>query len=127
MNEKGISPPPRFIRGLVQTLTDVINYLQDMDVWFRAVRDNFARVRTYTATLDPTNVGANTTSEQTFTVTGLATTDIVTVNKPTHDAGLGIVNARVPAKDTLALTFMNTTGSGIDPPSEDYTIVAVRR
>lgn len=127
MIEKGVSPPPRFMRGAVQALSDVLLYLTQLDIWFRSVRDNFARVQTYTATLDPTTVGANNTSEQTFSVPGLATTDIVTVNKPSHDAGLGIVGARVSAQDTLAITFMNTTGAGIDPPEEDYFIVAVRR
>lgn len=125
MIEKGISPPPKF--ALAKSLSDLIFYLTQLDVWFRAVRDNFARVRTYAVTVDPTNVAANNTSEQTFTVAGLATTDIVTVNKPTHTAGLGIVGARVSAKDTLAITFQNTTGVGIDAPSESYYVVAIRR
>lgn len=74
------------------------------------------------------SVSANTTSEQTFTVTGLATTDvIISVNKPTHQAGLGIVNARVSAVDTIAITYMNTTGGGITPTSETYEIVVVRK
>lgn len=125
MIEKGISPPPK--AGMLKTLADVIFFLTQLDVWFRAVRDNFARVRTYTVTFDPSSVSANTTSEEAFTVTGLGTTDIVYVNKPTHDAGLGIVGCRVSAKDELSITFMNTTAGSINPPSESYTIVAIRR
>ena len=80
----------------------------------------------YSVSINPTSVGANTTSEQTFTVVGLKTTDVVVVNKPSHQTGLGIVGARVSAANTLAITFMNTTGAGIDPSSETYTILAIR-
>ena len=72
--------------------------------------------------IDVASVSANTTAEQTFTVTGLKVGDFVAVNKPSNSAGLGIVNARVSAADTLALTFMNATGSGIDPAAETYLI-----
>jgi hypothetical protein len=82
--------------------------------------------QTFSQTLTPTSVGANSTSEQTFTVIGLSTSDYVTVNKPTHTSGIGIVNARVSAKDTLAITFANVTSGAITPPSETYAIVAVR-
>jgi hypothetical protein len=74
----------------------------------------------YSVTFNPASVAANTTSEQTVTVTGVSTGDIVHVIKPSHDTGLGIVNCRVSAIDTVAITFMNTTGSAIDPSSEDY-------
>jgi hypothetical protein len=73
-------------------------------------------------TIDVASVAANTTAEQTFTVTGLKVGDFVAVNKPTNSAGLGIVNARVSAADTLAITFGNFTGSGIDPASQTYIL-----
>lgn len=84
------------------------------------------QVRVYSQALDPASVAANTTAEQTFTVTGLTTADKVFVNKPTNTAGLGIVNARVSAADTLAITFGNFTGLAIDAASETYTITAIR-
>ena len=76
----------------------------------------------------PTQVSANTTDEQTFTITGLLTEDtIISVTKPTHQAGLGIVGSRVSATDTLAITYMNNTGSGITPTaSEEYTVVLLK-
>lgn len=81
----------------------------------------------YSSTITAAEVSANTTEEQTFTVNGLLTTDILIVQKPTHQAGLGIVNARVSAANTLAITYMNATGSGITPTSEAYTILALRQ
>ena len=73
-------------------------------------------------TLDAASVAANTSAEQTFTVTGLDTDMFVSVNKSDLDAGLGVVNARVSAANTLALTFMNSTAGAIDAASETYKL-----
>ena len=73
-------------------------------------------------------MAANTTAEQTFTLTGLRTTDVIdAVSKPTAQAGLGIVGFRVSAADTIGITFSNNTGSPIVPTaSQVYTIRVVR-
>lgn len=88
--------------------------------------DTFLPIRSVyntTATLSPAVVGAGTTAEQTFTVTGLAVGDVVFVNKPSAQAGLGIVGARVSAANTLAITFANVTVASITPTaSEVYRI-----
>ena len=76
--------------------------------------------------INPASVSANTTAEQTFTVVGLTTDDQVIVSKPTLTAGFGIVNARVSAANTLAITFINCTASPIDAPLENYTITWFR-
>src|SRR5262245_12053860 len=85
-------------------------------------------INTFFPTLSPAQVAANTTAEQTFIVNGLdATTDIVVVNKPTAQAGLGIVGARVSATGILAVTFSNNTASPITPTaSETYKVVSFR-
>lgn len=80
-----------------------------------------------TGAISPTQVSANTTGEQTFTVTGLNVGDAVIVNKPTAQAGLGIVGARVSAANTLAINFGNFTGVGITPTaSETYKVIAFK-
>lgn len=82
------------------------------------------KIKRYQPTIDPASVAANTSAEQTFTVTGLAVGEVVlAVNKPTADAGLGIVGMRVSAADTLALTFMNSTAAAIDAGSETYEVI----
>jgi hypothetical protein len=79
------------------------------------------------ATLSPASVAANTSAEQTFTVPGLTVGGVVYVNKPTAQAGLGIVGARISAANTLAINFGNFTASPIVPTaSEVYNIVSVR-
>lgn len=83
------------------------------------------QVRLYSQALTPVLITANTTAEQTFTVTGLTTTDVVNVNKPTAQAGLGIVGVRVSAANTLAITYSNNTGASITPTAaETYKIQA---
>lgn len=83
--------------------------------------------RTYAVTLTPAQVLANTSNEQTFTVNGLTTNDmILDCNKPTHQAGLSIGNVRVSAANTVAIQFVNNTASPITPTaSEQYLICAM--
>ena len=74
--------------------------------------------------LSPATVATTTSAEQTFTVKGLKLHDWVNVNKPTAQAGLGIVGARVTAADTLGITFANVTSGTLTPTtSETYTIM----
>lgn len=77
-------------------------------------------------TFDAASVAANTVAEQAMTVTGIKTGDMVYVIKPTTTAGLGIVNARVSAADTVQVAFVNATGSAIDAGSEVYRVLWFR-
>lgn len=80
-----------------------------------------------TGSISPSAVTKFTSAEQTFTVTGLLTTDAVVVNKPTSQAGLGVAGARVTALNTLGITFINATSASITPTaSEVYKVVATR-
>ncbi len=75
-----------------------------------------------TITVDLGSVAANTSEEETTTVVGLTTDMMVFVNKPSLDAGIGVVGARVSAIDTLILTIMNSTGGAVDAASETYKL-----
>ena len=76
----------------------------------------------YSNSIAPASVAAATTAEQTFTVTGLVAGSPVWINKPSWTSGLGIAGVRVSAANTLAINFINTTGSAITPPTENYLI-----
>jgi len=60
-----------------------------------------------------------TTAEQDVTVPGLEVGDMVIVSKPTAQAGLGVVGARVSAANTLSITFNNPTVAGITATAEE--------
>ncbi len=94
-------------------------------IWFEQVRNAVPSVQTFSQQLIPVAVpdGGN---EQSFFVKGLITTDIITINKPTYQAGLGIGNVRVSATNTLNVQYTNKTGSPITPATENYLICAVR-
>lgn len=115
MSVKRLEPPPRVWLTQAREL---------WEQWFNRI--TALMPFSITVTWNPASVSANTTSEQTVTVSGARTGDAVVVTKPTHTAGLGIVNARASAKDTVEVTFINTTGGAIDPPSEDYRFTIIR-
>lgn len=72
------------------------------------------------------NVNANTTTELSYTVPGLRVGDVVTVIKPSFQAGLTIPSARVSAPNTLTVLFLNNTGSAIARVAETYTVLVAR-
>lgn len=81
-----------------------------------------APLKLYSSALIPVSVAANTTAEQTFTVTGLIAGTPVWVNKPSSQLGLGIVGVRVSAINTLAINYGNSTAAAITPAAETYII-----
>jgi hypothetical protein len=88
---------------------------------------NLLSVGVASVTLSPALIVLNTTAEQTFTVPGLKVGDFVNVNKPTAQAGLGIVGCRVTAANTLGITFSNNTGSSITPTASETYLVSYCR
>ena len=92
------------------------------------VSGNLVTQSVISVTLSPALIVLNTTAEQTFTVNGLRVGDVVgCVNKPTAQAGLGIVGCRVSAANTLGITFSNNTGSSITPTAAQVYLVVVSR
>lgn len=91
---------------------------------------NLIKMGAVNLTLTPAQVAANTTAEQTFTLAGaqVANDIIISINKPTSQAGLGIVNYRVSANNQIAITFSNNTAAPITPTAgEVYKVVIARR
>jgi hypothetical protein len=85
-----------------------------------------APAKNYIQLLTPQSVAANTTAEQTFTVTGLVFTNSVAstvkVTKPSMTAYLEVVGARVTAAGSLGITYQNNNSGAITPPAEYYYI-----
>jgi hypothetical protein len=84
------------------------------------------QVKVYTPSLDPASIAATAVADQTFTVTGLATSDTVVVNPPALAAGVVMSHARVTAADTLEVRFHNTTAAAVDMAAATWRIVAIR-
>lgn len=81
----------------------------------------------YTPTLTPAATAAAVgTTQQTFTVTGLATTDKLIVNGPVPTSLCPMTGYRASAVDTLQLDFTTLTAAACTPPTGVYKIVAIR-
>jgi hypothetical protein len=92
------------------------------------LKEAITRILTSVSNITPALVAANTTAEQTFTVTGLKTTDIVVVQDDiAGTAGLAIVGARVTAANTLGIRWMNNTAGGLTPTAGNRDIVIFRQ
>lgn len=78
------------------------------------------------ASLAPTSVTANSSSVQTYTVSGLVVPHAVTVSPPSLDSGLGIMWARCSSNDTLEICWRNFTAGDLTPASGTYRVAGVR-
>lgn len=129
MNEHGVERPPRLMlspddfRDKPKFFREIVEWSK----WLGRLRNSFPKVQTFSEAINPASVAANSEAVEVFTVAGLTTSDIVTVNKPSNTAGLDIVQCWVSATDSLSIKFRNHTGSPIDAGSEIYLISAVRR
>lgn len=94
-----------------------------------AAGDKVVQIRFYAPVVDFTQIETGLTLEdQTFTVTGVTTDDIITVN-PAADltAGIGIVQARVSATGTVKVRLCNFVNAPVDPAAVTLNIVAIRK
>ena len=78
---------------------------------------------TYSSTQSPSSVATITTAEQSITVTGVLSTDMVIINKPTSQAGLGLCAGRVSAANTVKLVFANVSAGTLTPTASEVYLV----
>ena len=78
-----------------------------------------------TVSITPASVAAATCAEQTFTVSGLAVGDFVSVNGATGNA-TGIAGSRVSAANTLSIRFVNPTAGALTPSAGSYLVFVAR-
>ena len=87
---------------------------------------NIIAMSVFQISVDIANTPTITTAETDVTVPGLRVGDFVFVNKPSHSTGLGVVNARVKAADTLSIQTVNPTAGAINPAAETFTVLWMR-
>jgi hypothetical protein len=85
-----------------------------------------AQIIAFTPTLTPAATSAIQTSEQSFTVTGLLTTDRVFINGPAPTSLCPPVTARVSAANTLAIGFATLSAAACTPAAGTYKILVLR-
>ena len=97
--------------------------------WYTTIgtdRREILRGATYSPTLTPTAVAANSESIQSFTITGLIVPCSINISPPAAMSGLGIMWSRVSASNTLDVCFRNFTAGSLTPPSGTWRIECAR-
>lgn len=90
------------------------------------IAGNVASITVVSATVDLGSVAANTSEEETATVSGVKTGDVVVCIDSALEAGQVVAQARVSAANTVTLQVINTTGLAIDAASKTMTFLVVR-
>ena len=83
-------------------------------------------LKEYSQTITPVGVATVSVADQTFTVTGLLTTDRILAINTENGTPCGIVGMRVSAADTLAIKFVNPTGATATPSAGTFKIIVIR-
>lgn len=79
-----------------------------------------------TVTLTPPVIAGLSTQEVQFTVTGVAPGELLAIQKPTEQVGIGIVGMRAVTNNTIGITFINQSTTAITPTAaEVYQYVAL--
>ncbi len=90
-----------------------------------SIQDNGTLTK-YQVTLSTGSVGATTTLETTSTVTGILAADVIAVNKPAAQAGLGIAGYRVTAANAIGVNYTVISSGAITPTSTDaYDVIGI--
>jgi hypothetical protein len=80
----------------------------------------------YQMTNVTTSITTSTTAEISTTVcTGLLTTDVVAVNKPSATAGIGVSGYRVSAANTVAFSYSNISTGTVTTSAEVYDVIGL--
>lgn len=94
--------------------------------WLTDLRDKLHFSFVSTVSFTPASVAANTTAEQSVTVTGAKAGDHVSVSPPSITAGVTLTAARASADDTVQVTFANATAGALTPASGNYVFKVTR-
>jgi len=85
-----------------------------------------AKIEFGTFTIDPASLNAATEAEETFTIDGVASGDLVFVSPQSLTAGLLVKGARVTAADTIGVTLRNELTTSVNGGSVTYSYLVVK-
>lgn len=90
------------------------------------IMGNVRSINLLSATVDLGSVAANTSEEETFTLAGVLTTDMIFVNNSNLDAGITIGSARCETDGTVTVEVINATAGAVDAASETMQVLVIR-
>lgn len=90
------------------------------------IAGNIASINLVAATVDLGSVAANTSEEETFTLTGVKVGDFISVQSDDLEAGIVLGSARVEANNTVTVEVINTTAGAINAASSTMAVLVIR-
>lgn len=78
-------------------------------------------IKSATVSVDLPSISGGATGSATFTVTGAAVGDVVTVNPPSLTSGLAFAGAAVTGANTVTVYAVNATANPINEVAKDFT------
>ncbi|MCI0349119.1 MAG: hypothetical protein L0Z53_06800 [Acidobacteriales bacterium] len=128
LRERGFSSAYLAVLGGMDELNAAVllSILEDGTPAIGASGTPLTQIRVYSQSITPASVAAATAAEQTFTITGLATTDKVAMNPAATGNATGVCSCRVTAANTIGITFVNPTAGALTPGAGTYTFIAFR-
>ena len=80
----------------------------------------------YDESLTPASVGANSIAQESFSVPGARTGDVILAVSPPASLNVGVAGFRIDADDSVELTFVNPTAGALSPTSGTWRFVILR-
>jgi hypothetical protein len=109
--------------GYVNTTASTITPIASENYGIRLFRPApAAPLVVYSATLTPSAIASQTTSEVGYTVTGVVASSAIWINKPSFTNNIGICGVRVSAANVIAVNYVNVSTAQVTPPTETYLI-----
>ena len=105
--------------------TPIVQPTAGFDTIFATAALDNGTLTKYQITNSTSAPAATTTLETTSTVTGILTGEVIAVNKPAAQAGLGIAGYRVSAANTIGINYTNISSGAITTTSETYDVISV--
>lgn len=90
------------------------------------IMGNIKSLRLVNATVNLGSVAANTSEEETFTLTGVKVGDFISVQKEDLEAGIILGSARCETDGTVTVEVINATGSAVDAASATMKVLVAR-
>ena len=121
-------PSGIFSAGDVVVAQDGNNLTGSATLTLGASGSAVSQIAVFSATITPAEVTASQCAEQSFTVTGLTSSDSVSVNHAyTAAASAAATTARASSgSDTLLITFCNVSSSNATPTGGTINVLAIR-
>ena len=90
------------------------------------IKGNIQSINYVTATVDLGSVAANTSEEETFTLTGVRVGDFISVQKENLTAGIILGSARCETNDVVTVEVINATGDAVNAASATMKVLVIR-